>query len=560
MKNSLFKGRSTRTKIFTVITVAAVVLLLCLNLLLTYVGGERLLYIDLTPEGFYRMSDNMELACEEIFEAEDENGDKRLTDKVEFTFCADPDVLTSSDDLRATYFMALAIRNKFPDSVNVKTVNVTLNPTAVSKYTSTSRDEIYATDLIISYGSRYRVVSAPTFWLSDNFSYNGEYRVVSILASLTAIERPVAYFLTGHGESVYDPADPESETSKKYVYFKDLLEECGLEIKTLDITSVDAIPSDAALVIINNPTADFVANPDRLDEFGYISDLEKIDRYLVENEGALLFNKAYDVRLPEIESLLKEWGFVFEDGVVIDEYRNIADEGEFGSAVMGVYNSDEESFGYQYYSEYASLASAPQFVITNTGYVSSAFADANVNAESGSLYASRQFSSFLSTSEKAVARETLEGSVLTAEAGAKTVIGASIRSYLDSYTSETTYAYVFCSNSEDFYCDKLLSEGSYANYNVVASVVRNISRVDRFASIELGGTSFNSSSFGGKQTVSTTMSDTASEVYSPDATDVVRINKGLSKANIVFYSILVFAAPAVTLVFAAVVYIRRKNL
>lgn len=559
MKNTLFKGRSTRTKIFTVITVVAVLLLLCLNLLLTYLGAQRLIYIDLTPEGFYRLSDNMEIACEEIFEARDENGDKRLTEKIEFTFCADPDVLTSSDDLRATYFMALAIRNMYPDDVVVKTVNVTLNPTSVSKYTSTSRDEILPTDLVISYGSRYRVVSAPTFWWND-FSYNGEYRVASILASLTAIERPVAYFLTGHGESVYDPEVPESEDSKKYVYFKDLLEECGLLIKTLDITAVEAIPSDAALVIINNPTADFVTDPDRFDEFGYISDLEKIDRYLVENEGSLMFNKAYDVKLPELESLLKEWGILFGDGVVIDEYRNIAGEGEPGSAIMGVYNTDTESFGYQYYGEYAALDSAPQFVITNTGYVSTAFPDANVNAESGSMYASRQFASFLTTSDKAVAREALGSAVLTADVGAKTVVGASVRSYLDSYTSETTYAYVFCANSEDFFTDKLLSEGSYANYNVVASVVRNISRVDKFASIDLGGESFNSSSFGGKQTVSTTMSDTASEVYSPDATEVVRINKGLSKTNIVVYSVLVFAVPVAIFVFAAVVYVKRRNM
>ena len=60
MKNTLFKGRSTRTKIFTVITLCSILLIFGINLLLTYLGAQRLLYIDLTPEGFYRMSDNME--------------------------------------------------------------------------------------------------------------------------------------------------------------------------------------------------------------------------------------------------------------------------------------------------------------------------------------------------------------------------------------------------------------------------------------------------------------------------------------------------------------------
>ncbi len=559
MKSTLFKGRSTRTKIFTVITICSILLIFGINLLITYLGAERLLYIDLTPEGFYRMSDKMEKACEEILEAEDEDGNRLLKEKVEFTFCSDPDVLVASDTIRTTYFMALAIRNKFPDAVDVKTVNVSLNPTAVSKYTTTSREEIFPSDLVISYGNRYRVVNAPTFWWKD-FSYNGEYRVASILASLTAIESPVAYFLKGHGEEIYDPDDVQSESSKKYVYFKELLEECGLTVKALDITEVDAIPTDAALVIINNPTKDFIPDKDSADKFNYVSDLEKIDRYLVNHEGALIFNKGYDVELPELESLLHEWGIVFGDGVVIDEYRNVAGEGEPGSAVMGVYNKDEESFGYQYYSEYASLDSAPQIVISNTGYIYTSFRDANVKNETGSAYAQRQFSSFLTTSNKAIAYDTLGSTVVTEGEGSKTVIAASTRTYLDSYTSENTYSYVLCSNSADFYTNKLLSEGSYANYNVIASVVRNISRTDRYASIDLGGESFNSSSFGGKQTVSTTLNEVSTNVYSPDASEVIRINKGITKGNIAFYSVLVFTAPVLILAFATVMYIRRRNL
>ena len=52
MKTTLFKGKSTRTKIFTAITVTGILLIFALNLLLTYFGGISLAFADMTPEGF----------------------------------------------------------------------------------------------------------------------------------------------------------------------------------------------------------------------------------------------------------------------------------------------------------------------------------------------------------------------------------------------------------------------------------------------------------------------------------------------------------------------------
>ena len=183
MNNSIFKGKSTRTKIFSVITIVGIVLLLGLNLGLTYLSGQKLLIADLTPEGFYTMRDKMLEACHAILDP-DENGEVK---EIKITFCTDPDYLVASDSMRATYFMALSLQNKF-DNVTVETVNVALDPTAVSMYRTTSRESITASDVIFSYGAKYKIADATSFWTSDNFSYNGEYRVVSILASLTAID------------------------------------------------------------------------------------------------------------------------------------------------------------------------------------------------------------------------------------------------------------------------------------------------------------------------------------------------------------------------------------
>ena len=96
MKNSLFKGKSTRTKIFTVITIVGILLLLGLNLTATALGITGTAYIDTTMEGFYTLSDRMIKSCDELL------GGLGAERGIEFIFCGDPDMLINSDDLRAT--------------------------------------------------------------------------------------------------------------------------------------------------------------------------------------------------------------------------------------------------------------------------------------------------------------------------------------------------------------------------------------------------------------------------------------------------------------------------
>lgn len=553
MSNSIFKGKSTRTKIFTVITVVGIVLLLALNLGLTYLGGQKLILADLTYEGFYTLSDKMLEVCHEILDP-DENGNAK---QIKITFCTDPDYLVSSDTMRATYFMALALQKKF-DNVTVKTVNVALDPTAVSMYRTTSRDDISAGDVIFSYGAKYTIADATTFWTSKNFSYNGEYRVASILASLTAINRPVAYFVTDHGEKYYDAKNPDSEMSKELGHFADLLIERGLEIKTISLAEADSIPEDCALLIINDPRTDFVYDSDRLNEFGYVSDLEKIDRYLMRESGAVMLNKDYRVDLPNLESFCKEWGIEFGDSQVYDPdnalFTTVGGESD-DSVFSGTYDPDELNFGYAYYGGYSELSSAPKMVFSNTGYLYCSMDMSESMMESGNKYGSINYAAFIGTSDSAY---HYSGSAT--DTGVKTLVAAGVRSNLDSYTSERSSSYLFCSNSADFFSGELLGNTSYANYDILASVISNISRTDRYATIELGGLSYNSPSFGGKQTLSTELSETPSKIYSWDAKEIIKYNRGLSTAATVIFTVVVMAVPVAILVLGIVVFVKRKFL
>lgn len=563
MKKTLFSGKSTRTKIYTAITVVGICVLLCLNLGITYLFGQKLFVADLTPEGLYNLSDTMEKVCHEILDP-DEDGNVK---EIKITFCTDPDYLISSDKYRVTYFMALRLQNMF-DNVTVKTVNVALDPTAVSMYRTTSRDTISPSDIIVSYGAKYRIANMLSFWTVDSntekdFAYNGEYRMASILASLTAINQPVAYFATDHGETYYDPKNPDSENSQAMGNLADLLTERGLQIRTINISEEEKIPDDCVLLIINNPTKDFTYDENRLDEFSYITDTEKIDRYLVKDYGSLIVNKSHEIDLPILEGFLAEWGIGFGDEQVYDPdnalYASVGSEVD-DSIFTGVYDSNTDNFGSAYYGVYASLSSAPKMVFKNTGYMYCAYDNGDAMVEHGNKNGSRVYTPFIGTSENAYIEIPQNENEIATETGEKTLAAAAVRSHLDSTTAESVYSYVFCTNSADFFSNDILGNPSYANYDVMSSVINNISRTDRYATTDLGGTSANSSSVGGKQLVSTTLSTSPTKLLSPDMTKEIGTLKGISKTNITTYTILVMAVPVSILALGIVVFIKRKFL
>ena len=573
MKGNLFKGKSKRTKLFTVITLASVVILLGLNLVLTYFGQQKTIFLDMTLEGLYTLSDTMVEECDEMFgELEEKNENQ----KVKITFCTDPDYLTASTESRLTYFMALKLQNKYPSMVDVETVNVKMNPTAVAKYKTTSLSKINSSDIIVSYGDRYRITGAQKFWVqgtSDVYHYNGEYRIASLIKSVTAISQPIAYFVTDHNETYYDPANPESEMSISMSAFADLLADRGLEIRTLRLSEVDRVPEDCALLIINNPKTDFTYDESRLDEFSYVSDTEKLDRYLVMKQGAVMVAKDYQTTLPVFERFLYEWGFEFSDSIVVDRESSLEDENNTATNIIASYNKDSDSYGYALYGEFADLTSAPLTIFSNTGSLNCSFNDSNAVSEPGTGYASKHYASFLTTSSTAqrYMKDAATGevtSIVDGLPGTYDLAAVTVRTQIDPNANESEYSYLFCVNSPDFFASSLLSEASYANYDILSAVIDNISRIDEYASMDLGGLSLNSASGGGKRLITTAMSADDVTVLSNKYVNndpnkgriVIKENHGISGAEITVYTVIAFAIPLAIAVVGIVVCAKRKYL
>ena len=554
---NILKGKSTRTKIFTVITVAIIILAIALSLVLGYFGLHNTLFLDLTYEGFYTLTDVMKEECAFIEE---------LDGKVEIIFCNDPDRLVAQTVTRIVYFMSVMLDNSF-ENIEMRTVNVALNPTAVSKYKTTSLAEIGPSDVIIAYGDRYRVVNAEVFWYRDSqselFSYNGEYKMASLLKSVTAFSNSgtaSAYFVIDHGESFYDKEKPEE--NRELLNFVHVLEDAGLTVKTLNLSAED-IPDDCALLVINNPRSDFLPDPDKLNDFYYVSPLEKIDRFLLSDYGSLMVAKDHAIELPLLEEFLGEWGFDFENALVKDGGSYIADPDDTKTQIIGAYNTDENGYGMGIYSEFASLPSAPKFVVTDTGYIKCSFGASDTILENGASGTTRIYSPIIFTSDKATAyTKDDEGnySLLYSNEGQKELVGVTVRKQLNSTTNENKYSYVMCANSAEFFSNSFVGSSAYSNYDVLVAAAVNTTRSDNYASIELGGISQNSPSYGGKMLISSDMTSLGETLYYKDASEPLKYNYGLAVSEIVVYSVFIFLVPVAILTVGIIVKIKRKYL
>lgn len=140
-------------------------------------------------------------------------------------------------------------------------------------------------------------------------AYIGEEVIASMVLWTLAPEHKVAYFTSGHGESVD-------------IAFTGMLTRAGYYIKSLDLLRSDLyLPADsdgdgitdkregldlssAGLVIISNPTSDFAKGAENLR-----TEIEKLTEYLEKYGGSLYVSlDPYADPLPNLEALISKYG------------------------------------------------------------------------------------------------------------------------------------------------------------------------------------------------------------------------------------------------------------
>ena len=127
------------------------------------------------------------------------------------------------------------------------------------------------------------------------------------------------------------------------------------------------------------------------------------------------------------------------------------------------------------------------------------------------------------------------------------------------YTDEVKdyYSYVFCAASTERSETAWIENPTYANYDVLFSAVRSISRTDEYASDALGGLNMNSQSFGGKRLRSEDLLPTEKEVWKDGKLVITYL--AMTPAKAVVYTVLLLLPSAVLCGLGVYFCVRRKH-
>ena len=174
-------------------------------------------------------------------------------------------------------------------------------PTFASNYTDST---LKAGSLIVTDGERSKVIADSDLYeySYDSYTYaqsksafDGEGQITSAISYVTAENMPKIYALQGHKEGTLS-AKMEDQISKE-----------NLELDTLNLISAEAVPDDAAILLINSPQTDLS------DE-----ETEKILNYLKNGGKAFITSTYTETVLPNFNSVLEYYGASPMDSVVVE--------------------------------------------------------------------------------------------------------------------------------------------------------------------------------------------------------------------------------------------------
>ena len=234
--------------------------------------------------------------------------------RVKISFCQDEDSVKMHSTGAYVYETVNAFKERYGDFIEIEYINILTRRNSkgelvnLSKYQKDMRgydQNIFKSSVIFECGTNYRVITdaitstgyADFYTLDSSMnvtSYNGEEVVASMISWVLSDNHETAYFTRYHGEVVD-------------VSFTSLLACAGYYIDVIDLKK-DNIPSDAGLVVISNPTADFqrsvkVSNVD--------SELDRLKTYL-DNSGKLIVSlDPYVKELSNLEGFLRDYGIEF---------------------------------------------------------------------------------------------------------------------------------------------------------------------------------------------------------------------------------------------------------
>lgn len=364
-----FPKSSKRGALAFAVTAAVLAAVILLNIGASALFGGRLLFWDMTNESMYRLNgETVALMKQTVAEAAEirkaEGGENA---KVTILFCADADLLLQNEHTRYIYYTARSLAKKFSSFIELKTTDVWSNPSSVDAYRVNSYSGIYQTDVIVSSGSEFRVLSAESFYTysegaDEPWAYNGEKTFVKAIRAITRVETPICGVTVNHGEPLADES--------AHAALLEVVKGAGYRVQYLDLAAQE-IPEECRMILIFDPQSDFTSGNYLSGEGG---ELGKLDAYLRNANSLFLFADPQTPTLPNLETFLEEWGIRFarcrnpENSMeVLGNYRVVSPmdsvDGEAGKAILAAYET--AGSGASITKNMRSLGASPKVVFPN---------------------------------------------------------------------------------------------------------------------------------------------------------------------------------------------------
>lgn len=440
--NKKFKY-GTLSIVLTAVIIAAVVLL---NVALTALFSSNLWYIYNVDGDVLRISE----LTDQLFK---ENIDQ-TKDKVEIVFLTDKDRVNSvSDEMKMIHELAKMYESRY-DFIDLCYIDFENDPEQwLTDYLKADNQTVSASNVIIKKANAdaaMRILSVSNFLVKDTstntyIAFAGErcftMRILSLYASDT-----VAYLTTGHGEK----ADLE--------LFKDLLENTGFTVKTIDLKT-EEIADEADLLIIAGPTKDF----EGLENGVVNNEIAKLKAFCDRKGSVMAFvDPGMIPHLTNLDDFLSERGIEFNNDMVYESSDNSrpSNSQSFYATFTTTGDGSALSTGVR---DIANIKT----IITNACTVK---IGSTGDGFHNTLQTATTVTPVLTTSKDAERVNYDENDKRVAAANANLMVLMQ-KEWVDEETSNSEFSYLLACGSTSYISDAALS-GSYANDSVMYAALR----------------------------------------------------------------------------------------
>lgn len=285
---NMFRTSGTRNGSYSVgLTVIVIAIIIVLNLVIGQLP-ESLRNIDVSSTKIYEITDTTTNLLDS------------LEEDVDMTVLA---VRDETDDRITTF---LSKYGALSDHINIEWVDPVLHPSALTEYDTSENTIVISCEAT----GKSTTVSFDDILVPDMYSYyyygtttytefDGEGQLTSAVNYVTSDAEKTIYQTTGHGEGTLSTT------------ITDLMDQNNYNLSELNLLMTTSIPEDCDLLLMYAPTADL--SDDEKEMLGnYLADGGKI---------MILLGDTNATELPNLESILEEYGMQAADGYIADPQR-----------------------------------------------------------------------------------------------------------------------------------------------------------------------------------------------------------------------------------------------